>query len=226
MRAVVREVADLLELRDCRRGTPVRFADQLDLFGATRTPLCLRAQVGRCLGPCAALCTKSEYSGRVAEAHRFLDGRTDRPLAILDERMRQAAERMQFEYAAELRDRLDRLSAARSELVMLSGVIDSLSFVYAPPAWYGSPRVYLVRRGMVHDELPAPRTAAERAAIVERARELFRTRPRSARVQPTQAAEILLLARWFRLRPAELENVWEEPRPGIREDLVTLRGLA
>lgn len=226
VRDLVRQVADLLELRDCERGTPVRFADQLDLFGIERTPLCLRAQVGRCLGPCAALCTRSEYAERAEEARRFLDGRTDRPLAILNERMQRAAERLQFEHAAGLRDRLDRLSAARDELVMLSGVIDSLSFVYAPPAWYGRPRVYLVRRGVVHEELPAPRTTAEREGIIERARALFRARPRSVRVRPTQAAEILLLARWFRLRPGELENVWEEPRPGVRNELVTLRGLA
>lgn len=225
VRELVREVADLLELRDCARATPVRFADQLDLFGMERTPMCLRAEVGRCLAPCAARCTRSEYEARAGEAHRFLDGRTDRPLAILDQRMLHAAERMQFEYAAALRDRLQRLAGARDELLALSGVIDALSFVYAPPSWDGPARVYLVRRGMVQEELPAPRTAAERERIVERARALFRRRTHSGRVQPTQAAEILLLARWFRLRPAELENVWEDPRPGVRDELVTLRGL-
>jgi excinuclease ABC subunit C len=225
VRELVREVADLLELRDCARATPVRFADQLDLFGIERTPLCLRAEVGRCLAPCAGRCTRSEYGGRVSEAHRFLDGRTDLPLAILDARMQEAALRMNFEYAAALRDRLARLAAARDELVALSGVIEALSFVYAPPSRDGPTRVYLIRRGMVQEELPAPRTEVERATILERARTLFRRRTHSGRVQPTQAAEILLLARWFRLRPAELENVWDEPRPGVRAELVTLRGL-
>ena len=30
------------------------------------------------------------------------------------------------------------------------------------------------------------------------------------RIRPTQAAEILLLARWFRLRPHERERVWAD----------------
>lgn len=225
VRELVRDVADLLELRDCARATPVRFADQLDLFGVERSPLCLRADVGRCLAPCAGRCTRTEYGARVEAARAFLEGRTDLPLGILRARMDIASARLQYEYAAELRDRILRLESSRDELVSLGGVIDALSFVYAPPPRGAAPCVYLVRRGIVHEELPAPRDDDERAALLERARAVFRRR-HHARIRPTQAAEILLLARWFRLRPEELDNVWEEPRAGARERLSALRALA
>jgi hypothetical protein len=140
--------------------------------------------------------------------------------------MELAAGQMNFEYAAILRDRMHRLEAAREELLALRGLLESLSFVYQPPAWEGVPRVYLIHRGLVHEEFTAPCNDAERDHILEHARSLFRPRRSRAGVRATQAAEILLLARWFRRRPAELDNVWEAPRPAAREQLAALRALA
>src|SRR5690606_33682817 len=117
-----------------------------------------------------------------------------------------------------VRDRAARLEIARDELVALRGLIDSLTFVYQPEA-YGPEdgQVYVVRRGAIRAELPAPRSAHERAAIREQAAALFRRREQAVnRVRPTQVAETLLLARWFRLRPAELQRVWPDVPEGAR----------
>ena len=225
VRELVREVIDSLELRDCAAGTPIRFADQLDLFALPRTPLCLRAEVQRCMAPCAGHCTRTEYDARAAAARRFLEGDADLPITVLRARLEEAAARLNFEYAARLRDRLGRLEMARQELLALRGVIEALSFIYEPPAREGVPRLYLVRRGVVHEEIEAPRSLEERERVVDRARSLFRARRWEAGLRPTQAAEILLLARWFRLRPDELHNVWDEPRTGTRDQLAVLRGL-
>jgi excinuclease ABC subunit C len=208
VREVVREVSDLLELRDCAARTPMRFADQLDLFGADAQPLCLRADVGKCLGPCAGRCTKQEYRAHTDIARRFLDGDADVPLTILRQRMATAADRLHFEYAAELRDRMHRLEDARAELLSLRGFIDSLSFVYEVAGANGDDRVYVIRRGSIREEAPAPVDGAARAAFRLRAARLLQRTETYTRVAPTQAAEILLLARWFRLRPHELQQTW------------------
>jgi excinuclease ABC subunit C len=208
VREVAREVRDLLELRDCRSGVRMRFADQLDLFGADPQPLCMRADLRKCLGPCAGRCTKQEYLAQVELARRFLDGDADVPLTILRQRMAVAADRLHFEYAAELRDRMHRLEDARAELVSLRGFIESLSFVYEVPGTSGEDRVYVVRRGSIREEVAAPADPAARAAFTARAERLLQRTETFARVVPTQAAEILLLARWFRLRPHELRNTW------------------
>jgi excinuclease ABC subunit C len=210
VREVVREVADLLELRDCARKTPLRFADQLDLFGREQTPRCLRADVGRCLGPCAGRCTRSAYHARAAQARLFLDGDADTPLAILQARMTAAADRLHFEYAAELRNRAERIASAREELVSRRGAIDALTFVYEPDAPADERRVYVIHRGIVRAELPSPRTAEDREELVQRAHSILRRTPSAARVSTLQASEMLLLARWFRLRPQEARNVWQD----------------
>jgi excinuclease ABC subunit C len=210
VREALREVSDLLELRTCASSTPMRFADQLDLFGADPQPLCMRADVRKCLAPCAARCTRVEYLERAEQARRFLEGDVDLPLRLLGERMRVAAERMQFEYAARLRDRAVRLADARSELLALRGTIESLSFIYHVPGWHGDDRVYLVRRGSIRAERAAPRAEPERRALLREARRVFGRREHgAASVHAGQVAEILLVARWFRLRPGELERTWQ-----------------
>jgi excinuclease ABC subunit C len=56
----VRELNDLLGLRDCALGTPMRFADQPDLFAFQATPRCHRADLKLCAAPCAGLCSQAE----------------------------------------------------------------------------------------------------------------------------------------------------------------------
>ncbi|MGH7552426.1 MAG: nuclease [Longimicrobiales bacterium] len=208
VRGVVRQVVDLLRLRDCAAGTALRFADQLDFFGRDDTPLCLRADLGRCLAPCAGRCTRAEYAAQVELGRRFLEGDLNVPLAILHARMDAAATRLQFEYAAQLRDRAAALESARAELVELRKSIESLSFVYDVPGIDGDDRRYVIRRGGILAELSV-RTDDERMQA-ERTAQHILSRPENAfgSVRPDHAAEALLLARWFRLRPEELENTW------------------
>jgi excinuclease ABC subunit C len=215
VRNAVREIADLLELRDCASRTPLRFADQLDLFNSLdRVPLCLRGEVRRCLAPCAGRCTRSEYLTRAQLARRFLAGEDDAPLNVLRGRMDLAAERMQFEYAAALRDRLEALRLIRDDLLALRTTIEALTFVYPVPGFDGEDRVYIVRRGIVVADMPAPRSVAEQRALNEKADRLCRGQARHPfGIGPAEAGEILTVARWFRLRPEERSRAyrWDDP---------------
>jgi excinuclease ABC subunit C len=204
----VRELSDLLELRDCASRTPIHFADQPDLFDYTAAPLCIRAELRRCLAPCAGRCTEAQYAGQADLARRFLEGEADRPLAILHDRMRRAAERLDFEYAGTLRDRAARLEAVRNELVALRGSVAGSTFLYPVAGYDGEDRVYLVRRGAIVMEFPAPEAPLEWERLTHRAREILDlSGPDALHVHPREAPEILLIARWFRLRPEERERV-------------------
>jgi len=221
IRLAVREIADVLELRDCGRHTPVRFADQLDLFTLdARVPLCLRGDLGRCLAPCAARCTRSAYHERTTLALRFLRGEAEAPLELLRERMSSAATRLHFEHAALLRDRIDRLEQLREELVQARDSIETLTFVYPVRGQAGDDQVYIIRRGLVLAEMAAPRTLAERAAVARRARQYFEAGARGLQgVGTAEASEILMIARWFRRRPQELDGVWRPDDPELDVEL-------
>jgi excinuclease ABC subunit C len=211
LRPIAREIADALELRDCAKNTPLRYADQLDLFAAPQPPaLCARPQLGRCLAPCAAGCTRGEYRDRVRVARGFLEGDEEAPARVLRARIRTAADRLQYEYAAELRDRLDALLQTREELREIRRALTSLSFVYDVPGWDEDDRVYIIRNGRIRAELPAPRTASDRGRLHDIASDLLAGRSGSPRfgTGATSAAEALLLLRWFRLHPEERSRTW------------------
>lgn len=215
----VRELNDLLGLRDCKLSTPMHFADQSDLFPFAATPRCHRAELRLCAGPCASLCTQEDYRRRVDLARAFLDGDADEPLRWLNERMLAAAERWEFEYAASLRTRIQRLEQLREEFGRLREALDSLSFLYRVQGQEAEDRVYVIRRGTVRSVEPAPHTPAERRGLRRLAEEHFsRPEPKGALVAKHQVDEILLLSRWFRSNPQELQNT---VRPEALLPLVT-----
>jgi excinuclease ABC subunit C len=216
----VRELSHVLGLRDCPGPTPVFFADQLEIFEGGRVPRCLRGDLGSCLAPCCGRVSSGEYRAAVETARRFLEGRARGPLRDLEEEMRQAAGRMDFEYAALLRDRLERLRRFRDQLVAFRGRVEDLSFVYRVPGFGGDDRLYLVRKGRIRHVAPHPRGREERAAVARAVERVFAGRDAGpAALSGDQAAEILLVARWFRLNPEERRRTWapeewlEEKRP-------------
>lgn len=204
----LRDLAHTLGLRDCHGRVPIRFGDQLEFFQERSVPRCLRADTGSCLGPCCGACASGNYARSVETARRFLEGTDREPLQILEARMRDAARVLEFEYAAMLRDRLRRLEALQRELVAFRGRVESLSFVYRVPAFKGNDRLYLIRKGLVRGDLPRPRGRVERERASRRIREVFDAPPPDpAALTPEGASEILLVARWFRLRDRELSRV-------------------
>jgi excinuclease ABC subunit C len=67
---------------------------------------CLYHHMGQCLAPCAGLADKAEYAVAVKDVTDFLDGREERIVKKLRQEMEEAAECLEFERAARLRDRL------------------------------------------------------------------------------------------------------------------------
>ena len=203
----VRELNDVLGLRDCAGPTPIFFADQQDLFAVDRAPRCHRYELQRCMAPCAGRCSRDEYLRRVRMARAFLDGDADEPLRWLTERMVRAAERWEFEHAAAVRERARRLELLREEFARLREALESLTFVYRVPGAGGEDRIYLVRRGTVRASFPAPRTAAQRRELARLTEEHYRQpEATGALVTRHQVDEILLLSQWFRTHPKEMRR--------------------
>ena len=80
----------------------------------SRTRPCLLYQIKRCSAPCVGYVTEAEYARLVADAERFLSGKSTRVQAALAEQMAVAAENMEFERAAALRDRIRALTQVQT----------------------------------------------------------------------------------------------------------------
>jgi excinuclease ABC subunit C len=81
-----------------------------DSFFANRTRPCLLHQIKRCSAPCTGRIDDDAYAELVADAKSFLSGRTQEAQKKLGTAMQAAAEAMDFELAAVLRDRLRALT--------------------------------------------------------------------------------------------------------------------
>lgn len=202
----VRELNDALGLRDCALDRRMHFSDQQELFHLQpRTPGCIRYEVKKCLGPCVAACSARDYTDRVGLARAFLDGSDDGPIHALRHDMETAAERLEFERAAHLRDKLQRLEALKEQFIRFRFAIETLSFVYPVPGYEGDDRVYVIRRGRVRAESPAPQTLRERASLRRTVAEVFdRVEHKGAQIPTHEIDELLLLSSWFRRFPGEL----------------------
>lgn len=65
---------------------------------------CINAQIGRCCAPCENFISKETYRKRIQEASMFLGGGTTELVRDLTEQMKSAAENLEFEWAASIRD--------------------------------------------------------------------------------------------------------------------------
>jgi len=81
----------------------------------TRTRPCMLHQIKRCSAPCTGLISLEDYAGLVDEASAFLKGKSRAVIARLSDEMSAAAEAMDYEQAARVRDRIRALSAIAME---------------------------------------------------------------------------------------------------------------
>jgi len=115
-----------------------------------KTP-CLNHAMGRCLAPCAGLADPAEYAKVVAQVEKVLSGEVDALIEELRAEMAKAAEELNFERAAEIRDTIRALEAffaTRQQAVL--GTQETLDFVgLARAGGYIAVQLFQLRSGRI-----------------------------------------------------------------------------
>jgi excinuclease ABC subunit C len=133
-------------LKAIRRIFPFRTCGDHRLATARRP--CLHHDLGRCPAPCSGKVTREEYLANLRELCLFLDGRGDHVLRRLRERMGRAAESLEFERAAELRDQLRALEQVVERQKMIFNTQEDLDALGLEVAGHEAcVQVFLVREG-------------------------------------------------------------------------------
>lgn len=111
---IVRESIQLLQkifrLRTCE-----------DSVFSNRTRPCLLFQIKRCSGPCISQISQQAYQNDVKNAELFLQGKQTEVTEVISVKMQQAADRMEYEQAAALRDQIQALRRIREKQFVDSG---------------------------------------------------------------------------------------------------------
>ncbi|MGP1717875.1 MAG: excinuclease ABC subunit UvrC [Methylophilus sp.] len=82
---------------------------------ANRSRPCLQYQIARCTAPCVDLISEENYAQDVRHAAMFLLGKTNEVIDAIGDEMNRAAEDMEYEHAAILRDRMQALRQVQAK---------------------------------------------------------------------------------------------------------------
>lgn len=119
-----------------------------DSFFKTRDRPCLLYQIRRCSAPCVGRISTEDYAELVADSKAFLTGKSTQVQAKLGQQMTAAAEAMDFELAAVLRDRLKALTFIQgSQAIHADGVGDADVFALAAKQGVIGIEAFFIRGG-------------------------------------------------------------------------------
>ncbi|AUH43645.1 excinuclease ABC subunit UvrC [Streptomyces sp. CMB-StM0423] len=145
----IRETVDLMlrvfPVRTCSAGVFKRSAQ----IGRP----CLLGYIGKCSAPCVGRVTAAEHRELAEEFCDFMAGRTGAYLKRLERRMHEAAEEMEYEKAARLRDDIGALqSAMEKNAVVLADATDADLIALAEDELEAAVQIFHVRGGRVRGQ--------------------------------------------------------------------------
>jgi excinuclease ABC subunit C len=111
---------------------------------------CIQFQIGRCLAPCNGEADRGQYQDMVGQVRLFLEGKNRDLIEMLRRRMSEASERMEYERAAELRDRITKIEGAfEKQKIISSGFENQDVFGLAFDDGRADIQALFVRNGML-----------------------------------------------------------------------------
>ncbi len=139
------DIKDTLKL--LKRIFPLRSCKSTAGWGRQQRP-CLNRHIGRCLAPCMGQVSKEEYGEMIRQVILFLEGRQEVLCKRIEEKMEEAAESLNFEEAAQLRDQLNAIRRVMERQKIVSGKGDDYDVInYARGKSQICVQVFFVREG-------------------------------------------------------------------------------
>ncbi|MBX5450432.1 exonuclease domain-containing protein [Thermogemmatispora sp.] len=166
---------------------------------APSTP-CLRYHLGRCLAPCTGQLAADRYHQLIEEVSAFLAGERPELLVRVRHQMEQAAEELQYERAALLRDMLHSTEEVLISQRLINSAIATHNLLIAyPSAWEGQNELFLIRHGRLIELQRAPHeeqaTRYTLRRLLARAAQLQQP---PATVGQAEIDQIIIITRWIK----------------------------
>ncbi|HAT1497835.1 TPA: excinuclease ABC subunit UvrC [Corynebacterium striatum] len=145
----VRETLDLLTrvfpMRTCAKGVYNRH----ERLGRP----CLLGYIGKCDAPCIGRVSKDEHRETVNELVSFMNGNTSKVTRELTQRMEEAAENLEFELAARLRDDLGAINKIMEQQAVVFGDgTDADLIAFSSDELEAAVQIFHVRNGRIRGQ--------------------------------------------------------------------------
>jgi excinuclease ABC subunit C len=166
---------------------------------------CMYFHIGRCAAPCCGRIAEEDYALHLGRVEKVLAGETDALIVDLTEGMHKAAQQLQFERAAELRDAIAAVKTATESPSVVDFDAEARDYIaWAEESLLATWSVFSMRGGkMTGRELYRTRSAAEEAESLETFIASYYTpdRPPPPRIfigLENGTPDFPFLKRWFR----------------------------
>jgi len=189
---------------------------------------CLDYYIHRCIAPCSGYCTKEEYDNVIRQVILFLEGRADKVVKELRQRMAEAAEGWEFERAAVLRDQIHAVeSVTERQAMATTDFIDTDVFGLARQDNQACVQVFFIRASKVIGRdaftLEGVSDEPEEQVVASFLKQFYQSATYVPQriLLPCQVAEAPLIQAWLsQMRGSKTELV--VPQRGEKRRLVTM----
>jgi excinuclease ABC subunit C len=189
---------------------------------------CLYYHLGRCLGPCAGLADPAEYRDVVGKVEKFLQGKEEGIVEDLKVEMAQAAEDLDFEKAAKIRDQIGAIEQLlQRQKVLVGESIDQDVIAVVKDDRGAAIQMLYIRGGKLIGQrqymLDGAGDAAPSHAVQEFVKQYYNSAPDVPReiLLPVEIEERNIVQAWLKQRRGSAVTV-EVPQGGEKLRLVEM----
>ncbi|MGC1455611.1 MAG: excinuclease ABC subunit UvrC [Nitrospirota bacterium] len=181
---------------------------------------CVQNQIGRCVAPCSGQVDAGAYRDMVGQVRLFLEGKNRDLLDLLKQRMAEASDMMEYERAAELRDRIAKIEGAFEKQKIISPGFENQDVIgMVSEGGHANIQALFIRNGMLLGRkdftIPDVHGMTDEDVMTDFLRQFYAK-------EMIVPAEVLLP---FEVPDRELFEVWLTEKRGAKVDvLVPHRG--
>lgn len=124
LKTILDLIAELYPLRTCSLDLSE------DKVKSKMYKVCLEYHIGNCLGPCVNYGLKEEYEQFIIQIENLLKGNLNGVLQFFNKQMKEAAGRLEFEKAQQLKLRIESLEQYQSKSTIVSPTISDVEVLY------------------------------------------------------------------------------------------------
>ncbi|MBQ8200440.1 MAG: excinuclease ABC subunit UvrC [Clostridia bacterium] len=219
VRQVIEAVRGVFPLRTCRKELPLK----------TPCRPCVNYEIGKCMAPCAGKCTEEAYWDMMDGVLAFLGGDYQQVLKVLQRDMMACAEKMQYERAAALRDKIRDIEGLMERQIAIRTERSEQDIIaLAQDGLDAMVHIFYVRGGRMigGDHFALPREGSEEpgevlAEFLTQYYEDGNLIPRNVLVQALPDNSREQLEQWLRQQKGSAVTL-ATPKRGEKHDLILL----
>jgi excinuclease UvrABC nuclease subunit len=162
---------------------------------------CIYSEMKMCLAPCFKGCSDEEYAGEVKRVQNYFDSGGQTLLREFADKREVASVNLEFENAAAIHARIEKLNPVVSQLPDIARRLDVLSALIIQPSHIsGAVAFFRVEQGRIANPIPFIIQAPEHAksqSMEARVQEVLQTAPPKTKSATELMEHVAMLKRWF-----------------------------